>query len=650
MIEVPETRRFCRECKEPVGRSVNGEPGPTEGFCEKDGTRFAFTPALSKGERVADRYEIVRCMARGGQGWIYLARDLHLSDSVAERQVVLKGLIDTGDPIAVKQAIEERRHLLRVNHQNVVGIRDFAQHPDPRTGKLAGYIVMEHVEGLSLQELFRTHRDGNGRRAPLPLTHVLAYGIDVLAALGHLHSEGLLYCDFKPENVLYTGRQLKLIDLGAVVRAAKPGDVQFVTRGFAAPELGERGPSVASDLYTVGRALAVLTIDFAGFTSNDYQYRLPERGTVPLFVAHESFYRLLCRATHADPAQRFSSADEMRGQLKGVLLEVLAEEDGRPRHPVSTQFTVERRTFGTQSTEDSDEVDWRSVPDALPAPLVDPSDEAAPYLAAIAATAPDDVIDSLLAIPVQSHEVRLQLIGARITNSRLEDAKRDLEECAEAMPHDWRLAWYRGIRAMAAGQAKEARREFNAVYDALPGELTPKLALAAAAECDGGDKRAGELYERVWRTDNRYVSAAFGLARVLRRRGELAAAVDALDGVPASSSQYDLAQVTAIRARLAPDPDKPELLDASARLQKLKMGIERQAELSVKVLSAALDWVIGNGEHDRSGTVLGRELEERQLRLGLEKAYRDLATVTDDTDRRVHLVRQANRVRPRTLF
>src|SRR5215470_12350856 len=575
VLEVPETKRFCARCGQPVGRGKDGEPGRTKGFCSKCGTPYMFTPQLTNGELLGkeQRYEIIRCIARGGQGWIYLARDHNLGDNVVEHRVVLKGLIDTDDESAVRQAINERRYLLQVKHQNIVKINDFVQHPDPRTGRLAGYIVMEYIDGWSLQELYREHHDANGRRSPLPLPHVLAYGLDVLLAMGNLHGKGLLYCDFKPENALYTGTELKLIDLGAVVRASDPTPELLFTPGFDAPEIKRLGPSVASDLYTVGRTLAVLSLTFAEF-STKYRYQLPDPATTPLLAAQESFYRLLRRATHPDRSQRFGSAEEMRRQLEGVLLEVLSTADETPRPTVSTQFTVEQRTFGTDADtvtapstgtisdedisgqdmlpdETGEKLDWTAVPHALPAPLVDPRDTGAVYLAAIAATDPDDMIEALLSIPVRSPEVQLQLVGVQIAAGDLETARLGLDDYAAAAPAgDWRVAWYRGVAALIARRPAEARSHFEAVYDALPGELPPKLALTAAAEWDGDDGRAGALYKRVWRTDDHYVSAAFGLARVLRRRGDLAGAVGALDGVPHTSSQHVLAQVAAIRARL----------------------------------------------------------------------------------------------------
>jgi serine/threonine-protein kinase PknG len=66
---------------------------------------------------LSGRYEVLGCLAHGWLGWIYLARDTHVSDKVADRWVVLKGLIDTGDPDAMAAAVNERRFLVNVDHR-----------------------------------------------------------------------------------------------------------------------------------------------------------------------------------------------------------------------------------------------------------------------------------------------------------------------------------------------------------------------------------------------------------------------------------------------------------------------------------------------------------------------------------------------------
>jgi len=70
----------------------------------------------------------------------------------------------------------------------------------------------------------------------------------------------------------------------------------YGTVGYQAPEVAEVGPSVASDLYTVARTLAVLTFDFQGYT-NVFVDSLPDPDNIEVFRRYESFYRLLVRAT-----------------------------------------------------------------------------------------------------------------------------------------------------------------------------------------------------------------------------------------------------------------------------------------------------------------------------------------------------------------
>ena len=119
--EVPENKRNCPVCGSPVGRSRDGRPGRPEGFCPKCGNRFSFTPKLKPGDLVASQYEVAGCLAHGGLGWIYLARDKNVSD----RWVVLKGLLNTGDADALAVAIVERQFLAQVEHPLIVEIYNF---------------------------------------------------------------------------------------------------------------------------------------------------------------------------------------------------------------------------------------------------------------------------------------------------------------------------------------------------------------------------------------------------------------------------------------------------------------------------------------------------------------------------------------------
>ncbi|WP_329217460.1 serine/threonine-protein kinase PknG [Streptomyces sp. NBC_01485] len=343
--EVPERKRFCSrsDCGAPVGRSRGEREGRTEGFCTKCGNPYSFVPKLKSGDVVHGQYEVAGCLAHGGLGWVYLAVDRAVSD----RWVVLKGLLDTGDQDAMAAAISERRFLAEIEHSNIVRIYNFVEHLDQRTGSLDGYIVMEYVGGKSLKEIANSRRTTGGKRDPLPVEQACAYGIEALEALGHLHSRNLLYCDFKVDNAIQTEDQLKLIDMGAVRRMDDDESAIYGTVGYQAPEVAEVGPSVASDLYTVGRTLAVLTFDFQGYTTV-FVDSLPDPDNIEVFRQYESFYRLLVRATDPDPARRFASAQEMAEQLTGVLREVVSLQSGRARPALSTLFGPEVKVTDTE--------------------------------------------------------------------------------------------------------------------------------------------------------------------------------------------------------------------------------------------------------------------------------------------------------------
>ena len=396
-------------------------------------------------------------------------------------------------------ALAERQFLAQVEHPNIVRIYNFVQQPDRVTGEASGYIVMEYVGGKSLKQILQEARAAGGS-VPLPIA--LAYAIEVLPALGYLHDRGLVYCDFKPDNVIQTEEQLKLIDMGGVRPVDGDGAI-YGTTGYQAPEIADEGPSPESDLYTVGRALAVMTFDFKGY-QGDYKYRLPDG--VPLLEQHESYRRLLLRATNPDPGRRFGSASEMVDQLTGVLREVLAVDDGRPRPSYSRVFSPELRAVGTDGAVTVPPAS--EVIAALPVPQVDGSDPAAGYLATLAGMDPAQREAALSAavagqagvpVPVaESAETQLALARARIDLGDLEGAATVLQKLAAADPADWRIAWCSGLREVAAGRAAVAAGAFSAVYDELPGEIAPKLALALAAEAAGDLARADHYYRLVW--------------------------------------------------------------------------------------------------------------------------------------------------------
>ncbi|MFD8101485.1 tetratricopeptide repeat protein [Nocardia fluminea] len=659
--QVPESDRFCGKCDKPVGRGQAGVPGRTAGFCPHCGTRYSFVPRLRAGDLVGGQYEVAGALAHGGLGWIYLATDR----AVNKRWVVLKGLIDTGDADALAAALAERRFLAEVDHPNIVKIHNFTEHADA-DGEPVGYIVMAYVGGTSLKQILRTHRAETQRY--LPPAQAIAYVLEMLPALGYLHARGWAYCDFKPDNVMQTEERLELIDLGAVIAMDDRTSPIYGTLGYQAPEIAETGPTVATEIYTAGRTLAVLMMRVPSVDGK--LGPIPGPDTEPLLAEHDSLYRFLRRATDPDPLARFASTSEMADQLTGVLREVLATGDGIPRPGMSSQFGPARAVFGIDSVTPEP----AALISGLPAPLVDPGDSGAALLATTDAATPAELEQALTAGlravvtgSGESIEIPLRLVRAELEAGDAAAALARLAALDAELEFDWRPVWYRAQAALLSGDYAAAAADFESVYAALPGEPAPKLALAAALELGAaalGEQpdtgavelgRALALYEVVWRTDHTYLSAAFGAARLRRTTGDRTGAVAVLDQVDRTSSMFTEARVSAVETLLThrdpADLDEDLLRRTGERVDQLRLDSRtRTAQVRMFVLEAALNWIRSGQRPSTPGKLLDVEFTEQGVRTGLERCLRTLAREADDMWTRFVLVDQANSVRPRTTL
>ncbi|OBK22577.1 serine/threonine protein kinase [Mycobacterium asiaticum] len=659
---VPESKRFCWNCGRPVGRSSSESSdarGASEGWCPYCGSPYSFLPQLSHGDIIAGQYEVKGCIAHGGLGWVYLAVDHNVND----RPVVLKGLVHSGDAEAQAIAMAERQFLAEVVHPSIVQIFNFVEHND-KHGDPVGYIVMEYVGGESLKR---------SKGAKLPVAEAIAYLLEILPALSYLHSIGLVYNDLKPENIMLTEEQLKLIDLGAVSRINSFGYL-YGTPGFQAPEIVRTGPTVATDVYTVGRTLAALTLNLR--TRNGrYVDGLPEDD--PVLAKYDSFARLLRRAIDPDPRRRFTSAEEMSAQLMGVLREVVAQDTGVPRPGLSTIFSPSRSTFGVDllvahtdvyldGQVHSEKLTAKEIVTALSVPLVDPADVAAPVLQATVLSQPVQTLDSLRAARhgsldaegldlTESVELPLMEVRALLDLGDVSKATRKLEDLAERVGWQWRLVWYRAVAALLTGDYDSATEHFTEVLDTFPGELAPKLALAATAEL-AGQPDGHKFYQTVWGTNDGVISAAFGLARTRSADGDRSGAVQTLDEVPPTSRHFTTARltsaVTLLSGRTQSEITEEQIRDAARRVEALPPTEPRVLQIRALVLGGAMDWLQENQSDHQASTnhILGFPFTDHGLRLGVEASLRNLARVAPTQRHRYTLVDMANQVRPTSTF
>jgi serine/threonine-protein kinase PknG len=621
--KVPENKRFCSNCHNGLKRE--------KGFCSECGQKYSFIPSLNPGDLVVGQYEVKGAIAYGGLGWIYLGFDQTLS-----RYVVLKGLLNTEDASSAAVAVAERRFLAAVKHPNILGIYNFVNHGSE------GFIIMEYVGGQTLKEIRKS-------RGKLPVAEAIAYIHRILSAFAYLHSLGLVYCDFKPDNIMIEGGDVKLIDLGGVRRIDDPDGDIYGTVGYSAPEAGA-GPTVPSDLFTIARTLAVLLTDIKGFTK-EHLYKLPSPQIEPLFAQQESLYRFLIKATAENPDDRFQSADEMADQLLGVLREVVAIETKIPRPANSNVFGSDMLALTNNSDFEPIKIDYHH----LPVPMLDSNDPAVnAVLNASAISHPEKRVFSLKAIVrllSTSKEAWLRLANSLIDIHNYPEAETAIKKVEEIDPWDWRIYWYRGRNLMAQGKFSEAQTAFDQVYFDLPGELAPKLGLAMAAELAQNYQLAVKMYNLVSLTDPSYVSAAFGLGRCFSGLNQRQEAVTALKRVSQTSNVFMQARVEIARTLINKEHSAPgtqELKAAATAIEALSLkGIDGY-KLTQEFLETALNLLTSQQLQAAADLVLlGQPLQEFHLRKGLETALRDIARLVNGHEK-IRLVDEANRVRPRT--
>ncbi|MEG1742659.1 MAG: protein kinase, partial [Clostridia bacterium] len=194
------------------------------------------------GKVLDSRYKILELVGVGGMAFVLKAEDL-----VMNRVVAIKILNDqyNGDEEAEKRFINESKAVAMLSNKNIVGIYDVAIYPDIK------YIVMEYLDGITLKEYFQ-------KKGPLPWKEACSYMLQVLRALEHAHSKGVVHRDIKPQNlILLKSGEIKVTDFGIAKTPDMPSvtisDKAIGTVYYISPEQASgKATSFASDLYSVG--------------------------------------------------------------------------------------------------------------------------------------------------------------------------------------------------------------------------------------------------------------------------------------------------------------------------------------------------------------------------------------------------------------
>jgi eukaryotic-like serine/threonine-protein kinase len=298
-------------------------------------TASSSVPAQSQsflpGDLVAERFRIMRFVARGGMGEVYEAEDIELHERVALKSI--RGeLLDDGRAL---DRFKREVHLARkVTHPNVCRIFDLFRQPASAAGGDSrgpvAFVAMELLEGETLAEFL-------GRQPRLNVDEARPIALQIADGLGAAHSAGVLHRDFKPGNVLLVpsakGVRAVITDFGLALRsnaevslgASVTGAGEVLgTPAYMSPEQVEgKDLTPASDVYALGLVLYQMvtgTHAFEGTTPLSMAVRrikenpAPPRTLVPdMDLRWES---VILKCLEREPKARFQSADKVAEALR----------------------------------------------------------------------------------------------------------------------------------------------------------------------------------------------------------------------------------------------------------------------------------------------------------------------------------------------
>lgn len=292
---------------------------------------------LEPGSLLVDRYHIVKRIGGGGMGSVYLARDKRLAESSRAVKEMIGMYTDEAQRKKVVEDFERESQLLAsLDHPAIPTIYDYFTHDG------CYYLVMKYVSGGDLSD--RLKKVPNGI---LEERVVVEWGIQIADVLDYLHTQKppIIYRDMKPANIMLDEKdRIVLVDFGIArfVASTQKNVTAIGTMGYAPPELFAGKVEPRSDIYSLGATL------FHLLTGRDPQdnpllmfdfSRNPRPRQINPKIT-EGMDAILVKAVDHKPANRFSSAGEMRQALEDHL-KVLNGEVKRvsvPDGPVEINF------------------------------------------------------------------------------------------------------------------------------------------------------------------------------------------------------------------------------------------------------------------------------------------------------------------------
>ncbi len=278
---------------------------------------------IMKGQKISDRYQIIKSIGEGGMANVYLAYDTILDRNVAVK--VLRGDL-ANDEKFVRRFQREALSASSLSNPNIVEVYDVGED----NGEY--YIVMEYVEGKHLKALLK-------KRGKLTVPEVIDIALQITNGLSVAHDSYIIHRDIKPQNILILENGLiKITDFGIAVamnatQLTQTNSVMGSVHYLPPEQASGKGATLQSDIYSIGILMYELLTG-----------KLPFRGdnAVEIALKHlkepmpsirdelpdipQSVENIILKATAKNPKNRYPDAREMHEDLKTCLDESRANE------------------------------------------------------------------------------------------------------------------------------------------------------------------------------------------------------------------------------------------------------------------------------------------------------------------------------------
>ena len=271
---------------------------------------------IMKGQKINDRYQIIKTIGEGGMANVYLAYDTILDRNVAVK--VLRGDLATDEKF-VRRFQREALSASSLSHPNIVEVYDVGEDNG------SYYIVMEYIEGKHLKQLLK-------KRGNLTLTEVVDIMLQVTDGMSAAHDSYIIHRDIKPQNIMILENGLiKITDFGIAMalnstQLTQTNSVMGSVHYLPPEQASGKGATIQSDVYSMGILMYELLTGVLPYRGDNaveialkhikepfpsIREKLP---TIP-----QSIENIIARATAKNVKNRYLDAKEMNDDLKTAL-------------------------------------------------------------------------------------------------------------------------------------------------------------------------------------------------------------------------------------------------------------------------------------------------------------------------------------------